>query len=393
MNILPVPFEKIDLSTIPAELSGACGANRVNVADCGIDARNDVAAIHSFLQVKSKGGKSLQTYRAYRKEAERLLLWSWIERDTSLSSLKVDDILAYRKFLVSPRPVGVWVGNAVSRDNPGWRPFQGGLIATSIEFSNKILHALFAYLVNAHYLKLNVVELAGKLGTEKMGKDRKLMDVERFFPQKVWEEICAALETLPRDTDENAQRSDRMRFIVYAYYYTGARLSELVNAKMSAFKKSTSDDGAIRWWLRITGKGRRERDVAVHDLMPELQRYRVSRGLTPFPRISEKNVPLIARLNDGMASVTGNMIDKELRKFFNYLAADLDERDPVAAGILSHASAHWMRHSMATHALANGAELLSVSRQLGHSDLTVTSTYLHSEDTVRYDDMKLLKKI
>jgi len=47
------------------------------------------------------------------------------------------------------------------------------------------------------------------------------------------------------------------------------------------------------------------------------------------------------------------------------------------AGISGKVSPHWFRHSHATHALDNGADLNLVSQTLGHSDLSTTGMYLH----------------
>jgi integrase/recombinase XerD len=43
-------------------------------------------------------------------------------------------------------------------------------------------------------------------------------------------------------------------------------------------------------------------------------------------------------------------------------------------------SCHWMRHAFATWSLHAGANLVDVSKALGHSSVAVTSLYLHSSD-------------
>ena len=45
--------------------------------------------------------------------------------------------------------------------------------------------------------------------------------------------------------------------------------------------------------------------------------------------------------------------------------------------IAGKVSPHWFRHSHATHALDNGADLNLVSQTLGHSDLAITGMYIH----------------
>jgi hypothetical protein len=52
------------------------------------------------------------THRAYRKEAERLLLWTILEQRKPLSSLTVEDANAFKWFLVAPPER--WCGRAIT---------------------------------------------------------------------------------------------------------------------------------------------------------------------------------------------------------------------------------------------------------------------------------------
>ena len=67
----PIPME--GLATLPIELDGSQGENRSLSDGCQIQAENDWRAIQCWLE-EFEG--SPQTTRAYRREAERLLLWS-----------------------------------------------------------------------------------------------------------------------------------------------------------------------------------------------------------------------------------------------------------------------------------------------------------------------------
>jgi site-specific recombinase XerD len=50
------------------------------------------------------------------------------------------------------------------------------------------------------------------------------------------------------------------------------------------------------------------------------------------------------------------------------------------AGINEAASAHWLRHAHASHAIDEGAPITLVSQTLGHdADLKTTSVYAHAK--------------
>ncbi len=56
------------------------------------------------------------------------------------------------------------------------------------------------------------------------------------------------------------------------------------------------------------------------------------------------------------------------------LVSDLSQR----AGINKTVTPHVLRHSFATLALLNGADLLRVKEDLGHGALSTTQRYLHA---------------
>ncbi len=148
------PLEKF---LVPAELDGSQGAYRQPQARCLMQARNDYEAIIAWLKAKpglspeaqaakrrrqgrgapvvSAGGPASpdawlsalsRTQRAYRKEAERFLLWAILERGKPLSSMTTEDCTAYRDFLADP-PVD-WCGpRGRERWSSLWRPFEGSL--------------------------------------------------------------------------------------------------------------------------------------------------------------------------------------------------------------------------------------------------------------------------
>ena len=99
----PVPLD--GLATLPADFDGSHGENRCPQAGCQIEAANDRQAIQCWLE---EFADSPQTQRAYRKEAERLLLWAVRRRHKPLSSLLREDFQAYQAFLANPQQTTYW---------------------------------------------------------------------------------------------------------------------------------------------------------------------------------------------------------------------------------------------------------------------------------------------
>ena len=129
--IAPRPLDALEL---PDTLDGRTGVNRAS-GRRQIAADNDLEAVRAWL-ARVAGTKT--TFENYRKEAERLLLWSIVQLGKPLSSLTHEDLLVYQRFLADPQPRARWVsggengsGRKFAREDPRWRPFHGPLAASS----------------------------------------------------------------------------------------------------------------------------------------------------------------------------------------------------------------------------------------------------------------------
>jgi hypothetical protein len=90
--------------------------------------------------------------------------------------------------------------------------------------------------------------------------------------------------------------------------------------------------------------------------------------------------------------VRAQAIHRDLVELFERVAAKLEGGNRAGAEKLRKASAHWLRHTAASTAVAAGASLDAVRANLGHASLTTTSRYVHSESQRVAQEMSKLWK-
>ena len=132
-------------------------------------------------------------------------------------------------------------------------------------------------------------------------------------------------------------------------YGAGLRISEALSLKRGDVPLAPS--------LTILGKGSKERIVPVLDQVRDA--IATYEGLIPFT--GAKDSPLfLSRRGKPMSPREAQLLMEKLRG---------------ALGLSERATPHAMRHSFATHLLANGGDLRAVQELLGHASLSTTQTY------------------
>ncbi|WP_018312817.1 phage integrase family protein, partial [Cupriavidus sp. UYPR2.512] len=212
-----VPWEQLCL---PREVDGSRGSFRAPREACTLNATNDYEAVQAWLSLH----ETAATQRAYRKEAERLILWAIIERGRALSSLTTDDAIAYRAFVRRPTPRERWVGPPRPRDSVEWRPFSGSLSARSAAYALTVLSALFRWLIEQRYVLANPFA-----GIKVRGHaSRPALDTARGFTEGEWLLLRAIADGLEWSYGWSESAAQRLRFLLDFGYATGLRASELV---------------------------------------------------------------------------------------------------------------------------------------------------------------------
>lgn len=166
------------------------------------------------------------------------------------------------------------------------------------------------------------------------------------------EEIESLLSVIDKSTVIGLRDYCMFEFI----YSTGVRISELCNLKRDNLH--VADGFAI-----VEGKGNKQRIVVFGSISKKyLEKYLfLSRNL-----LSPKHNSYV------FVSQRGNKISRKTV----WSRYDLYRKK---AGI-RQSSVHSLRHSFATHMLLNGADLMTVSKLLGHADLSTTEVYTHITD-------------
>lgn len=143
----------------------------------------------------------------------------------------------------------------------------------------------------------------------------------------------------------------RRRLLLKLLYVGGLRASEACDASWRDMRGNERKGGH----LEVLGKGGKLRRVGIP---PDL--WRELAALSPAAHPDARLVP-------------GRDGDRLSRQAVHRAV----KRAARRAGLGDQVSAHWLRHSHASHALDNGCQVHVLREQMGHADLKTTTGYLH----------------
>ncbi|PPD47069.1 MAG: hypothetical protein CTY16_08110 [Methylobacter sp.] len=371
-----VPLEQF---LLPESYNGANGENRSPNAPF-IPASDDYQAIFCWLVRLDSGS---HTYRSYRREAERLLLWTILVKQKALSSLNVVDLSEYRSFLGDPQPQALWIGSPQKKGHAHWKPFTGPLSSRSRKFSETVLNGLFAFLVSQRYLAHNPFLALPKL---KSPNGQQAMDINRSFTESQWRLITTFLDSrVDAASGPEQLKWLRTRLVIQLGYGTGLRLHEMAQATLGDLA-GKQRQGKTQYWLAVLGKGQKMREVPVpfplYLLLTESYQQLTGRQLNrPSP-----DYPLIPPLRGSESKpLTPLALHKILKQAFALAAEDLANEQPETAEKLQYASAHWLRHTHGSTAVDRNIPLTMIRDNLGHSSIATTSHYVHADKDARHE--------
>ena len=147
----------------------------------------------------------------------------------------------------------------------------------------------------------------------------------------------------------------RDRAIVELFYASGLRISELTGARLENLNLQERI-------IRVVGKGSKTRLVPIGRIACDA----IGQYLT------QERIRLVGRR-------TGNevFLSRFGKKLTSQRVWQILKEIAAIAGLDTNVYPHLLRHSFATHLLANGADLRIIQELLGHADISTTQIYTH----------------
>lgn len=178
---------------------------------------------------------------------------------------------------------------------------------------------------------------------------------ENLRTLKQWERVPKALglDDIKKllETEPDSRMLVRDSAMLELLYSSGLRASEIIAIKVNDLNFEAG-------FLRVVGKGSKERVVPMnHRAIEKIKRYAL-----------ELRPALLKGRQSHYLFLTGRGAPMTRQRFWQAL-----KKHGSRAGI--NLSPHTLRHSFATHLLEGGADLRSVQKMLGHSDISTTQIY------------------
>ena len=163
------------------------------------------------------------------------------------------------------------------------------------------------------------------------------------------------VERLLQSVEGDDRLSLRNRAVLELFYATGMRVQEMCDLQMD-------DVHMDEHYIRCTGKGNKTRVVPFGSTSQEyLERYLLK--ARPLFEVNGPSRFVFLTIRGGAFS----------RKRLWQIVKECARK----AGIDKNVYPHTLRHSFASHLLANGAPLRVIQEMLGHADIATTQVYTH----------------
>jgi integrase/recombinase XerC len=272
--------------------------------------------IERFEQELTRSGASFHTLDAYSRDLRQFLEFL-SPPETEPPEPAAIDLLTIRE----------WLGGLYRQE----------LDVISVRRKLAALRSFFRYMTREGVISLNVARL---VRTPKAPK--RLPEVPSA------EQVNTLLDGVASGKLDRPHPA-RDRAIFELLYGCGMRVSELVGLNLDDIDRSEG-------WVRLRGKGRKERQVP----LPRPAAEALERYLNERPVVRDERAVILNHRGNRITPQGLRLIIKGYLTFFN--------SDPTL-------HPHSFRHAYATHLLSAGADLRAIQELLGHARLSTTQKY------------------
>lgn len=369
-----------------------------------ISASNDDEALDAWLAIRAS--KRTVTAENYRREIERLLLWAAIELERPASTMTIENCSQYASWLAElgskseaewagkwRRPQREWIGRVKAvRASEAWRPFfapSGYVVGSrpllnpsSVSQAIRVVRAWFAFLASVNYIRDN----PWKTLKPEQAK-RRTQFIQRSLHDFAWVAIRDHVEAI-----ENEDNRARIKAAVWLGVMCGLRSSEMLSLTVGSIVSSPSSG---RQYLRVTGKGGKERDVPLPSpALSAILACAERQGLPVTDLHRDPALPILFSRASPRSAMSRNALHAMLKAEFRACASKLAEADTPEAAIyaanLTAASTHWLRHTFGRVAVSNDMKINVVQRILGHASISTTTLYTVADSEEAHSEAERL---
>ncbi len=277
------------------------------------------SSMNKYLQsfehyLKTKHSQSENTRLAYLKDVEEMIDFL-TQSNIELSSVSEDQMMSYVSFLREKK-----------------------LKPTSIARKVSAMKHFFQYMIRQHWMDYNP-----------MSRIRIKQKKTSMVTTLSFDQVMTCLNRC-----DSSSIGLRNHCIFHLFYACGLRLSEAANLTLNHIDMNQNI-------IRVIGKGDKERIVPFYDAFKEELVYYIQHVRPLWMKHSHQYL---------FVNQKGNPLS--MRSIQSII-----EKMGEVAQLPFQLHPHVLRHTFATHLLEHGADLLTVSRLLGHENLSTTQIYTH----------------
>jgi len=234
-------------------------------------------------------------------------------------------------FNVGNKDIRTWISNLIENGN-------------SAKTANRKLSCLKSF-----YLFLNKKGIHNANPAKLVSAPKNKKSLPQFIPEK---QINFLLDDYDFGIDFEGKRD---HLIISLFYFTGMRLSELIELKLDNIELK-------EFKIKVLGKRNKERIIPLHKEIIDLIEIYLKERLTQLNGQSCSHLFITAKNKKLYPKLVYNIVNQAIN-----IVSTIGQKSP-----------HVLRHTFATHMLNNGADLNAIKELLGHANLAATQIYTHN---------------